>query len=146
MIEVVLESPHSPAAAALLSQSHALMQEMFPPEENNFLSLDELTAPGIRFFIAREGSETLGTGALAIRKGYGEIKSMFTAPSARGKGVADALLTRIITEAHAQNLPHLRLETGPGLDAAHRLYARHGFTPCGPFGSYQPSPGSIFFE
>ncbi|SDX89535.1 GNAT family N-acetyltransferase [Citreimonas salinaria] len=140
------DNPHDPQAAALLQQSHALMQSLFPAEANHFLSLDALAAPGITFFTAREGSVLLGTGALAAKAAYGEVKSMFTAADARGKGVARAILDRIEVEARARGLPLLLLETGTGLDAAHRLYRRAGFVPRGPFGDYDEGPYSLFFE
>ncbi|MGR3495180.1 GNAT family N-acetyltransferase [Citreimonas sp.] len=140
------DTPHHPAAAALLRQSHALMQSLFPAEANHFLSLDALAAPGIVFLTAREGDTVLGTGALADHGTYGEVKSMFTAAEARGRGVAQAILERIEKEARGKGLPVLRLETGTGLDAAHRLYRRAGFEPCGPFGDYEAGPYSLFFE
>jgi len=77
---------------------------------------------------------------------YGEIKSMFTSESARGKGAASAILTAIEAEAKAQSLPQLKLETGNLLHAAHALYAKHGFTLCGPFGNYQDNASSLFME
>ena len=138
--------PRHPQAAALLRQSHALMQGLFPPEDNFFLDIDALTAPDIRFFVARDSGTILGTGALAIRDGYGEVKSMFTAETARGRGVADAVLARIEAEARALALPALMLETGNLLQAAHRLYRRHGFTPCGPFGDYPDAKSSVFLQ
>ena len=48
--------------------------------------------------------------------------------------------------ARASGLPLLRLETGDDLHAAHRLYARHGFTETGPFGNYEEGPHSVFME
>ncbi|MBE0453621.1 MAG: GNAT family N-acetyltransferase [Roseovarius sp.] len=138
--------PRAPGASALLRQSHALMRALFPPEDNFFLDIDALCAPDIRFFEAKRGAETLGTGALAIRADHGEVKSMFVAEAARGQGVAAALLARIEAEAHALGLPCLRLETGNVLHDAHRLYARHGFAPRGPFGDYPDAPSSIFME
>lgn len=138
--------PRSPGCALLLAQSHALMRSMFAEEDNHFLDIDALSAPDIRFFAATEGEAVLGTGALALRTGYAEVKSMFTAPAARGLGVADAILTHLIAAARADGRPLVRLETGPGLDAAHRLYVRHGFHPRGPFGTYEECPGSLFFE
>lgn len=150
MISVVAGDPHAPAARALLEQSHALMQALFPPQDNFFLPVAALAAPGIRFFVATEGAETLGTGALALKpapkEDYGEVKSMFTAQAARGRGVADAILTRIVDEARAAGLPWLRLETGNSLLAAQRLYARHGFARCGRFGDYPDAASSIFME
>ena len=138
--------PRDPAAAALLKASHALMEETFPPEDNYFLDLDELCTPDIHFFIAREGKTVLGTGALAAKGGYGEVKSMFTSPEARGKGVAAALLRQIEDQAKALNLPTLKLETGEALAAAVRLYERHGFRRCDRFGDYQPNETSIFMQ
>ncbi|MGZ9810343.1 GNAT family N-acetyltransferase [Pseudoroseicyclus sp. H15] len=139
-------SPREPGAEALLNESQALMRSMFPPEQNNFLSHDALAAPHIHLYLAEAGAEPLGTGALAIFDGYGEIKSLYTSAAARGRGVAAALLTRLEEEARAAALPWLRLETGPGLDAAQRLYRRFGYTLCGPYGAYTESPGSIFYE
>ncbi|CUH66208.1 putative N-acetyltransferase YsnE [Thalassovita gelatinovora] len=144
MIIVEQSDPHAPQATALLQQSHALMQSLFPPEDNFFLSIDDLCAPNIRFFTAREGATVLGTGALAVQDSYGEVKSMFVAETARGKGVADALLRRIEDEARDLALPWLKLETGNLLHAAHRLYERHGFARCGRFGDYPQAASSLF--
>lgn len=138
--------PRDPAATALLKSSHALMQELFPAESNHYLSIDDLCAPNIRFFISRTGNEIKGCGAIAVLDGYGEIKSMFTAPDARGLGVAAKILTKIEEIARAENLPVLRLETGDLLHDAHRLYARMGFTKCGPFRDYVDGPHSVFME
>ncbi len=145
-LTVIQADPHDAGATALLHRSHALMRALFPPEDNFFLEIDALAAPDIRFFVARRGAEVLGTGALALREGYGEVKSMFVDEAARGQGVAGALLTRIEAEARAHGLPCLRLETGNVLHEAHRLYARHGFAPRGPFGDYPDAPSSIFME
>ncbi len=146
MIIVEQGDPRDPQATALLRQSHALMQSLFPPEENYFLSIDALCDPSIRFLIAREGTTILGTGALAIKNGYGEVKSMFTADAARGRGVAGSVLRMIEDLARDEGLGWLRLETGNVLFEAHRLYARHGFTVCGPFGDYPEAKSSIFME
>lgn len=139
--------PREPAAAALLAQSHALMRSMFPAEANHFLSLDALAAPGVIFLAAcDDDGAVLGTGALAASSTYGEVKSMFTVPGARGRGVAQVILERIEAEARAQGLGLLVLETGTGLEAAHRLYRRAGFVPRGSFGAYDEGPYSVFFE
>lgn len=146
MIIVAACDPHEPQATALLRQSHALMKSLFPPEDNFFLDIDDLCAPHIRFFAAREDGQIIGTGALAIKEGYGEVKSMFVDEAARGRGVADAVLRRVEDEARAEGLSVLRLETGNVLYAAHRLYARHGFVRCGVFGDYTDAASSLFME
>lgn len=146
MIKVAPAHPRAEQPAALLAQSHALMNELFPADACHYLDLDALCAPNIRFFAATDGDMVLGTGALAIMDGYGEVKSMFTAQAGRGKGVAAAVLRMVEDTAREEDLPLLRLETGTGLDAAHRLYGRFGFEVCGPFGSYTETPYSIFME
>lgn len=146
MIIVEQGDPRDPQAAALLRQSHALMESLFPPEDNFYLDIDALAAPGIYFFTARRGETVIGTGALAVKDGYGEVKSMFVDETARGTGAADALLRQIEDQARELDLPMLKLETGNVLHAAHKLYRRHGFTDCGVFGDYAEAKSSVFME
>ena len=146
MIIVEGKDPHHPQVKALLKQSHATMQSLFPPEDNFHLDIDDLVDPKIHFYAARVGTDFCGTGALKVNHGYGEVKSMFVAEDARGKGVADAILRQIEDQARADGLPVLKLETGNVLHAAHRLYRRFGFKDCGVFGDYAEAKSSIFME
>ena len=146
MLVISQVDPKAPGPRALMEASHALMNALFPPEDNYALDIDALCGPDVHFFSAREGNTTLGAGALAVREDYGEVKSMFTAPEARGKGVAAALLRQIEDQARALGLPLLRLETGEALAEAIRLYERHGFARCGLFGDYEPNETSVFME
>ena len=146
MLIVEIAKPSSPGPRALLEQSHAMMRDLFPPEDNYFLDLEELRGPDIRFYAARDGAETLGTGALALKRGYAEVKSMFTSETARGRGVAAAILRALEDEARGEDITVLRLETAEALDAAIRLYERHGFTRRGIFGDYRPNATSVFME
>ncbi|MFT7106392.1 MAG: putative acetyltransferase [Yoonia sp.] len=146
MIFVEKTDPHHTQASALLKQSHALMKSLFPPEDNFYLDIADLVDPSIHFFAARIGPNLCGTGALAVKDNYGEVKSMFVAEEARGKGVAEAILRKIEDQARAENLPVLKLETGKVLHAAHSLYRRFGFQDCGVFGDYAAANSSIFME
>lgn len=139
-------NPRDAQAVALLQASHALMDSLFSPEDNHYLSIDDLCASDIDFFIAREGDITLGCAALSDKVDYGEIKFMFVSEDARGKGVANALMRQVEDQARERDLPVLKLETGDLLHAALRLYAQHGFSNCKPFGSYTASDSSIFME
>ena len=67
MLVVEKADPHTAQATALLRASHALMDELFPADDIYALSIDDLCAPGIQFFVAREGDRVLGIGALARR-------------------------------------------------------------------------------
>lgn len=149
-LTIAATDPHAPQATALLEASHLLMQSMFPAESNHYLSIDALSADNIHFVTATRADlaeiATLGCGALAAMEGYGEIKSMFVAPEARGMGVGEAILRALEDKAKALDLPVLRLETGDTLHAAHRLYERVGFSYRGPFGAYEAGPHSVFME
>lgn len=146
MIAVEAGDPFHPQARALLEESHALMGSLFPSDANHYLSLNELTAVNIHFVTARRGDIIVGVGALAVHDGYGELKSMFVEKASRGQGVIDAIMRALEDHARTVRLPLLRLETGTLLHAAHKVYARHGFTPCGPFGDYDEGEFSIFME
>lgn len=143
-IQILPGDPRDPAATALLQASHALMQDLFDPEDNHFLSIDDLCVASVSFFVAKEGPVTLGCAAVANRGSYGEIKSMFVDPAARGKGIANLLMTQLEAHARSQGLVTLNLETGDKLAQAVQLYSRHGFAICGPFGDYEANPSSIF--
>lgn len=138
--------PKDPAATRLLQASHALMKELFPAESCHFLDIKDLCTPEIAFFVVKDGTATIGCGALSTQPGYGELKSMFVDPAARGKGAATLLLTHLTELARSKNLPLLRLETGEKLTAAIKLYERHGFTRRPPFGDYPDHPDSTFME
>ena len=139
-------SPREPGATALLTASYAYLRALYPPEDNYFLSIDDLCVPAIAFFVAEREGVTLACAALATKDGYGEVKSMFTAPDARGAGTGALLMQALEAEARAQGLPLMRLETGDNLYPAHRLYQRHGFSLSGPFGDYTKGPHSVFME
>ncbi len=129
-----------------MQESHALMESLFPSESNHYLSIDDLDHPDIRFFVALSNGEVVGCGAVALKLGFGEVKSMFTDSHARGLGVAAAILKALEDAARVEKLPLLRLETGGALETACRLYERHGFVRRAAFGDYPDDPLSVFYE
>ncbi|MCF7697743.1 GNAT family N-acetyltransferase [Loktanella sp. M215] len=145
-ITVALADPRSAEGLALLNASHAYLLSLYPPEFSFALNPDQLAEPHVRFFIAARDGAAMGCAALSNKGTYGEVKSMFVHPDARGTGTGAALMQTLEDEARAQNLPLMRLETGDDLYPAHRLYRRHGFTDCGPFGDYVEGPHSVFME
>lgn len=146
MITVEPAVPTDPGPAALLAEAQALQAELYPPEHNHALPTEALLADNVRFLAAREGLAVLGIGAVVLKDGYGEVKSMFTAPAGRGKGVAAAILRALEDIALEEGLAMLKLETGDELAAAVRLYERFGFARCGAFGDYVEDGSSVFME
>ncbi len=138
--------PDEPGAKELLQASHDLMNTLFDPGECHYLDFEALNSADIVFLVAEYEGRIVGTGAFARKEGYGEVKSMYVNPNARGRGAADAILAEIERIARQESLPLLRLETGVGLNAALRLYERNGFMQIAPFGDYTGDGASLFYE
>jgi putative acetyltransferase len=60
--------------------------------------------------------------------------------------VAAKILEHIIAVGRSRGYSHLYLETGTAaaFAPACALYARHGFSYCGPFAGYAEDPHSVF--
>ncbi len=147
-MKVAPDDPLAPDVRALLDEHLAEMRRTSPPESVHALDPHALTADGILFLAARDGAGTLlGIAALkALSPAEGELKSMRTALSARGRGVATGVLAAVLHRARAQGMTRISIETGvePFFDPAVRLYRRHGFEPCGPFADYTEDPNSQY--
>jgi len=141
-----IRTAHPDDAADLIAQNHALMQRHYRDADNHALDTAALAEAGMVFLVAEQAGAVLGCGALAMRGEHAEIKAMFTAPEARGKGVATALLQALEARARGADVTRLRLETGEALAEAMRLYRRMGFTRCGAFGDYPDTGASVFME
>ena len=146
-MNIRVDDLRGPEIRALLEEHLRNMHELSPPESVHALDLDALRHPGISFWTAWEGSELLGCGALKeLDPRHGEIKSMRTAMAHRQKGVARAILERILSEARSRSYVRLSLETGSqaAFLPARRLYESFGFTYCAPFADYTEDPNSAF--
>jgi N-acetylglutamate synthase-like GNAT family acetyltransferase len=82
------------------------------------------------FWVAREaGGAVVGTIALLnIASGQAALRKMFAAPTARGTGLAAALLNELLAFCRASAIAEVFLGTTDRYLAAHRFYAKHGFT------------------
>src|SRR5438552_7458092 len=143
---IQIENPRAHGVAELISALDSYLSSLYPPSSNHFLDLDQLSQAQVRFFVARRAGAPLACGALRIDAGYGEVKRMYVAPSARGQGLGRAILARIEDQAAREGLALLRLETGIRQAEAIALYRASGYVDCGPFGEYQPDPLSRFLE
>ena len=148
-VEVRPDDLSGPEVAGLLSDHLDAMHANTPAGSVHALDLSGLRAPGVTFWSAWVDGSLAGCGALKeLSPTAGEVKSMRTSPAHLRRGVAAAVLTEIVATARARGYAELLLETGHGapFDAAHALYARFGFEPCGPFGDYTDDPFSRFFR
>ena len=134
---------------ALLALHLSGMQATTPPEHVFVLDLTGLQTPDITVWSIWDGDEIAGIGALkALGDGTGEVKSMRTHPAHLRKGVAAALLARLIGEARRRGYRRLSLETGvgPAFEPALALYGRSGFVGGEAFSDYRPSEFNQFMH
>ena len=144
---IAIEDPAQPEIVAMLQAGEAHSARLYPAESNHHLPLDALRAPGVLFHVARDAAgRAIGTGAIVVKGDWAEVKRMWTAPDARGQGVAAAMLTALLNAARVRGISLLRLETGVHSHAALALYRRHGFVEIEAFEGYAPDPLSVFME
>ena len=87
-----------------------------------------IAPPDGSFFIARLDGRPVGCGALLrVDAAIGEIKRLWTHPSARGIGVARRIIATIETAARRAGVAALRLDTNRALKEAQALYRGCGY-------------------
>ncbi len=131
-IETMIEAPTSAGARWCLDEYFRELATRFDtgfdPLRSNPAADDEMTPPSGCFVVAGLEGRPVGCGALKRRsKTIGEIKRMWTAPEARGRGVARRVLQRLEDEARSFGLKRLRLETNKTLTEAQALYRKLGY-------------------
>ncbi len=103
--------------------------------------------PDGRLYIAMVDGEPAGS--IAMRKledGICEMKRLYLRQNARGRGLGNAMIERLIADARATGYGRMRLDTYPAkMGKAVGLYESHGFRPIGP---YYPNPHAetLFME
>ena len=94
--------------------------------------------PGRAYFVVELDGKVCGGGGVAPldgETGVCELRKMYFLPELRGRGAGDALMHRCLDAASALGYRRCYLETLTGMDAAQRLYDKHGFKPiCGAMG------------
>lgn len=97
-------------------------------DEGGSVTPDELAPPYGAFYLAALDAEPVGCGGVRrLDPATAEVKRMYVAPAARGRGVARALLQRLEADAAAWGCGVVRLDTGAGMEEALGLYRRGGY-------------------
>ena len=134
-----------PSVGALLT---ALTDELahggYSADETFGYSIDQLTARGVQLMGAWADDSLVGVGGVELAPdGTGELKRFYVLPSHRGTGIADAILTALVSHARACGAAVLMLETGDKQHAAMAFYRRNGFRETPRFGPYVDSATSV---
>lgn len=124
---------------ALIAFHQRAMQVGSPPGHSFALDLSGLQDDAVTVWAVHCEDRVAGIGALKrFGAAQGEVKSMRTHPDFLRRGIANALLEKIIAHARAEGLSRLSLETGSGtaFEAALALYRKRGFVNGPAFADY----------
>jgi GNAT superfamily N-acetyltransferase len=146
-VVIAPERPDSPDAIALISELEAILEPLYPRTSRHGLSVEQLIAQDVAFFVLRSGGTPASCGGVQLfGADYGEVKRMYVRPQFRGSGFGKRMLSHLADHALTQGVSVLRLETGIHQREAISLYEAWGFRRISPFGHYKEDPLSLFFE
>jgi putative acetyltransferase len=147
-ITIAREDPRKPDVVKLVRDLDAMFHDLYPAESNHLVDIETLAKPDIHFFVVRRSGEAIGTGALWHRDpAYGEIKRIYVRPEARGLKLSKLIMARLEEDAREHGLKAMKLETGTLQPEALGLFAKWGFTRCGPYADYPTDDlYSVFME
>jgi putative acetyltransferase len=144
---ITLERPDSADAVALITELEAHLEPLYPRESRHGLSVEQLLAQDVAFFLLRWNGMPASCGGVKLFGGdYAEVKRMYVRPQFRGLGLAKRILLRLEDYACGRDVDLLRLETGIHQHEAIGLYERMGYYRILPFGAYTDDPLSVYFE
>ena len=105
------------------------------------------TPPSGRLLLGIYKDALAGCVALhALEPAIGEMKRLYLRPAFRGKGLGQAMVDAIVTEARAIGYRRLRLDTiEPLMKSAVAMYRRRGFREIAPYCA-NPVKGALYME
>ncbi|MBM0239976.1 GNAT family N-acetyltransferase [Micromonospora sp. ATA32] len=139
----------SPVAQSLIRAALAdLGQRYGGSGDDTPVDAAEFELPDGSFLVAYLGGEAVGCGGWRSHGEAGdtaELKRMYTAPAARGRGVARAVLAAVEQSAREQGRKRVVLECGDKQPEAIAMYTSAGYEPIPNFGFYADAPGCLSF-
>jgi DNA-binding MarR family transcriptional regulator/GNAT superfamily N-acetyltransferase len=131
-VKVAAEAPDTADARLCLStyfrELAARFETGFDAGADESARVEDMAPPSGLFVIARLDGDAVGCGGFKrVDKATGEIKRVWTAPSARGMGVARRVVRALEGAAREAGMKTLRLDTNRALTEAHALYRSEGY-------------------
>ena len=140
-----------PAVVALTAEVQDYYRQIYGGPDDSPLAEDELVPPAGLFLLARLDGEPAGMGGWRKVDGVealggerpAELRRMYTAPAARHRGVARALLTELERGAAEHGADVMVLSTGWRQQDAVAFYRSCGYTDIGVFGHWAEAEGIV---
>ena len=140
-----------PAVVALTAEVQEYYRKIYGGPDDAPLANEELAPPAGTFLLARLDGEPVGMGGWRRVSGVealggehpAELRRMYTAPTARHRGVARALLTELERAAAELGADVMVLSTGWRQQDAVAFYRSCGYTDIGVFGHWAEAEGIV---
>ncbi|BDF94841.1 MULTISPECIES: GNAT family N-acetyltransferase [Pseudoalteromonas] len=148
-MQLVDLTPNDQDVINVFSDIDRLINSLYPVATAQSLSVEELGQPNVYAIGLKNEDGIVACGAIVKQFDtvpYGEIRRLYVKPSYRGKGLSRRIMQILLHHAGEEQIPLIRLETGPKQKKSISLYENLGFQHCGPFGSYTENPQSLFME
>ncbi|GAB3761278.1 GNAT superfamily N-acetyltransferase [Nocardioides ginsengisegetis] len=152
LLEIRRVAYGQPDAMRLIDEVQAEYVQRYGGPDDTPLDHAMFEPPLGSFYVAYDDGEPVATGAwrrTSVRAlgatDAAEIKRMYVVPSARGAGVARAVLAHLEATAIAAGIDVLVLETGMKQPEAIALYTSSAYVPVPGFGYYKDQPLSRCF-
>lgn len=133
-IELRPGDPEGAAALSCLKRYYAelatLIEGGFDPTQQAYAGTSGETPPVVYCVLAWRGEKAVGCGFLQWHEGARvvEIKRMWVAEDARGRGLARAILAHLEDKARKEDFAFIRLDTNRVLTGAQTLYRNAGYS------------------
>jgi GNAT superfamily N-acetyltransferase len=144
--EIRDEPYDSPSAQRLIDEVQAEYVVRYGGPDGAPVDPAEFAAPNGRFIVGYLDNEPIAMGGLRRHAaGEVEIKRMYVAPQARGRGLSRIMLGELEDRARAMGAHRVVLETGQKQPEAIRLYQTSGYAEIEGYGHYKCAPLSLSF-
>ncbi len=152
-MRIAIASYDDPDAQRLIAAVQQEYVVRYGEADSTPVAVSEFVFPRGLFLIGYLGEEAIASGGWrahdgdepGFRDGDAELKRMYVAPHARGRGLARAILAELEHTAGAAGRRRLLLETGLRQPEAIALYQSSGYHEIPKFGVYQCEPESRCF-
>ena len=145
-IEIRTATLDEPAVRELLAEVLAELSQRYGGSgDDTPIATDDFTPPNGAFFVADDGERLVGCAGWRRHDEDAELKRMFTAKSARKRGLGRRMLTAIEESARAAGCRRLILETGDRQPEAIALYETAGYARIEDFGYYKDHADVLSF-